>query len=401
MQPRVNVGLVGAVLAVTLTTLMAVVGALAWWRSVHASDDTDPVRYRLGACREFAEPVGAAGYRAATAKALDPWLLGADVGVSARLADGRMLWVYGDTFRAPDGNSISAVRNSMLLAGRGCRRVVLPPDGGEVIPDRSDGVGYWPMSIDVQPSPDGSVVRVFAERVRGQEQAFTFVNLGPAIATYVVPPGQPPEIVSVVDLGPDSPSRSTVGWGAAIAEGGDGYDYIFGTSNPDEPMVFGWSVHVARAAPADIATPTAWEYWTGDAWSTSPQAAIAVIPAEGGVSQTFSVVERDGTWYAISKLDGDLGTDLAVWRAPNPWGPFGSPVSVGRIPNDVTPSIIRYMPLAHPEAQQSSPRHILVSISRNSLDPIVLANSPRLYRPFFVDVELPPRPSSRLLDPRG
>ncbi|MFM7598366.1 MAG: hypothetical protein ACKO70_08375 [Actinomycetota bacterium] len=85
------------------------------------------------------------------------------------------------------------------------------------------------------------------------------------------------------------------GLGAAVADGRDGYLYVFGTSNPDEPMVFGWAVHVARAVPDDLTTPSACEYWTGDAWSSSPQAATEVIPAVGGVSQTFSVIERSGT----------------------------------------------------------------------------------------------------------
>lgn len=357
--------------------------------------------YSLSACRAFEEPVGAEGYRTAASMALDPWLRGADVGVSARLADGRMLWAFGDTFRSPDGRSTTAVRNSMLMAGQGCRRVVLAPDGRAVIPDRPDGVGYWPMSMVVLPADEGSLVHVFAERVRGSEQAFAFTNLGPAVATYVIPSGEPPELISVTDLGEDSPSRATVGWGAATAHGDDGYVYIFGTANPDQPLVFGWSVRVARAEPTDLVDPGSWEYWTGGEWSTSPDAAAPVIAAEGGVSQTFSVIARDGQWYAISKRDGDLGTDLAVWSASSPWGPFSAPVSVGRIPNDTDPSILRYMPLAHPDARQSGPGRMLVSVSRNSLDPLVLANFPRLYRPFFVDIELPPQPSERDLDPRG
>jgi len=312
-----------------------------------------------------------------------------------------MLWTFGDTLRSPDGRATTAVRNSMVIAGQGCRRVVLAPDRRAVIPDRPDGVGYWPMSMVVRPVDGGSLVYVFAQRVRGREIAFAFTNLGPAVATYFVPLGKPPELISVTDLGVDSPSRTTVGWGAATSASDDGYVYVFGTANPEEPLVFGWSVRVARTEPADLVNPRAWEYWTGEEWSTSPDASAPVIAAEGGVSQTFSVIERDGQWYAISKRDGDLGSELAVWSAPMPWGPFTDPVSVGRIPNDDEPSILRYMPLAHPEARQSSPRHMMVSVSRNSLDPLVLANFPRLYRPFFVDIELPPQQSERELDPRG
>ena len=394
--------LFGAVVAVCLTAAIASVGAFAWWRTLEQAGTPYPaLRYALGACRAFEEPSGAEGYRAAASMASDPWLIGADVGVSARLADGRMLWAFGDTFRVPDGTSISAVRNSMLIAGLGCRRVVLPPDGGAVIPARQDGVGYWPMSIVVRQNGRDSMVTVFAERVRGDEQAFDFVNLGPAMATYAVPAGQAPELVSVEDLGPDSPSRATVGWGAAAADGGDGYLYLYGTANPDAPMIFGWSVRVARTTAARLDDASSWEYWTGNTWAASSGDAAEVISAQGGVSQTFSVFALEGRWYALSKLDGDLGTDLAVWSAPRPWGPFGDPVSVGQIPNDENPSILRYMPLAHPQAQQSGPRHMLVSISRNSLDPHVLADSPSVYRPFFVDIELPPKPSSRVLDPRG
>lgn len=385
-----------------LTAVIASIGAFAWWATLQRSGSTySAVRYALGACRAFEEPVGAAGYRAAASMALDPWLMGADVGVSARLGDGRMLWAFGDTLRGPDGSAKSAVRNSMLIAGMGCRRVVLPPDGGAVIPPRQDGVGYWPMSLVTRPTTGGSTVTVFAERVRGDEQAFDFINLGPAIATYDVPSGQPPALLSVEDLGPDSPSRGRVGWGAAVADGGDGYVYLFGTANPDRPMVFGWSVRVARTTPVHLEDVSSWEYWTGNTWSTSAEDAAEVIPAVGGVSQTFSVFGVEGRWYALSKLDGDLGTDLAVWTAPKPWGPFGAPVSVGRIPNDVRPSVLRYMPLAHPQAKQTSPQHMMVSVSRNSLDPLVLANSPGLYRPFFIDIGIPPKPSRRLLDPRG
>jgi hypothetical protein len=38
------------------------------------------------------------------------------------------------------------VHNSALIFSHTCLGVVLPDDGA-VIPDRADGVGYWPMSI--------------------------------------------------------------------------------------------------------------------------------------------------------------------------------------------------------------------------------------------------------------
>ena len=58
------------------------------------------------------------------------------------------------------------------------------------------------------------------------------------------------------------------------------------------------------------------------------------------------------------------------------------------------------MPLAHPDLTPATADAIVVSVSRNSLDPQVLAQDPLLYRPFFVDVSLPPLPSDRWLDQR-
>lgn len=390
-------------MAIALTVALAIAGTLLWLRSVvgHGLPSLPGVPMSLGVCRPSGE--GFSG---------DPMLLGADVGASARLGDGRVVWAYGDTFRRPDGVTLTAVRNSLAIDDGHCRAVVIPPGGQEAIPTRLDGVGYWPMSVAVADDGNVSTVRVFAERVRGSERAFGFANLGPSIATFVVPDDGAPRLVSVIDLSPDNASRRNIGWGAAVARGDDGYWYIFGTANPDRSMVFGWSVRVARAPEFDLASPASWEYWDGAGWAADERQAVEVIGAIGGVSQTFSVVHRDGTWYAISKLDGDLGSDLAVWASPAPWGPYATPTTVGRIPNERDPSLLRYMPLAHPEAP-TRPGTIVVSICRNSADPELLLAATGvagrdghpvpvgLYRPYFVTIALPPRPSQELLEAGG
>lgn len=376
-----------------LTSVVSVACAYVWATSVGPVQGSRVagVPYSLGECRPASPSAEIDG---------EPLLVGADVGASARLADGRVMWAYGDTFRRPDGMTLTAVRNSLAIQSDDCRAVVIPAGGQEALPNRSDGVGYWPMSIAVTSEGGMSRVRVFAERVRGTERALSFVNLGPAVATFVVPDRGAPILQSMVDLGPDDASRANVGWGAAVADGGDGYWYVYGTANPGQPMVFGWSVRVARSTTADLANPAAWEYWSGGVWSRDASQAAPLIDAVGGVSQTFSVVRQAGSWYAVSKRDGDLGADLAVWTASAPWGPFDDPVTVGRIPNQDDPSVLRYMPLAHPEVP-SRPGTMLVSVCRNSTDPELLARSPELYRPFFVEVAIPPLPSNQVLaEPR-
>jgi hypothetical protein len=175
--------------------------------------------------------------------------------------------------------------------------------------------------------------------------------------------------------------------------------YVYGTSNPDKPLVFGFAVRVARVPAASIRDRSQWRYWNGSQWSATEDDAREVIGPVGGVSQTFSVFRHGSRWYAASKRDGYLGSDLAMWAAPDPWGPFADPVTVGRIPNSADDrTIVRYMPLAHPELRTTDPDAVLVSVSRNSESLSLLSEFPLLYRPFFVEVPMPPVPSDRLLE---
>ncbi len=385
------------VLAVLLAGGFAV---FAVWRGGKA-DSAEPlpgIAYSLGVCHTYPEPVGAAGYNNIAASVSDPLIVGGDVAASTDIGDGRHVWMFGDTSRDLGGQLVPAARNTMLLVGNGCRAVVVAPAGGAVIPDRDDGIGYWPMSLVSSHAGGVTTLTVSAQRVRGEEKAFQFTNLGPALATFLIPDGGAPRFVSVVDIGPDSESRATVGWGAAMAVDGE-MAYIYGTSNPEEPLVFGFDVRLARVPLRSISDVAAWRYWTGTAWTDDPSFATEVIAPVGGVSQTFSVFHRGSTWYALSKRDGYLGTDLALWPASQPWGPFGDPVTVGLIPNSADDrTILRYMPLAHPELIAASPDSIIVSVSRNSEDLALLKQFPTLYRPYFIDVTIPPKASNQVLN---
>ena len=398
LLPRLEVRWLIALLAAA-AAFVAIVFWHPWSRgSDSPSAAVAGVPYSVGSCHTYPEPVGAAGYNRVATSESDPLLVGADVAASRELGDGRHLWVFGDTSRIIAGDVGLVARNSMIIAAPGCRAVVAAPGGGPVIPDRADGVGYWPMSMLVEHANGASTVRVLAQRVRGGEVNFAFTNLGPAIATFVIPDGQAPYYRGVVDLGPDNTSKSQPTWGAASASDPDGWWYLYATSNPDQPLVFGWGVRVARVRPATILDRTTWQFWTGSQWSSSENSATEVIAPAGGVSQTFSVFAQAGRWYAVSKRDGDLGSNLAVWPAASPHGPFGKPVTVGLIPNTTDPSVLRYMPLAHPEVIQAKPNTVVVSVSRNTEDLALLVKYPLLYRPYFVDITLPPVRTETRLD---
>ena len=317
-----------------------------------------------------------------------PEFQGADVGADVQLQDGRRLWVFGDTLRGADFAGQRFVRNSMLVVEPDCLQVVLPKDHGALVPDRSDGVGYWPMSIGLVERPGYDLVGVATQRVRSTGTgAFDFENLGPSIAVFAVRRGGTPQLVAQQDIGPDNPDRSVPTWGAATAISG-GYVYFYGTANPGQDYVFGFSLRVARVRPDDMLDAGKWRYWDGSAWVADAGRAAELIPAQGGVSQTLSVFEQDGRWYALSKRDDFLGTDLTIWTAPGPTGPFTPGAPLAKLPSDTARGELRYMPLAHPDLLPR-PGTIVVSYSQNNTDVQDVKENPFLYRPRFLRVDLP------------
>jgi hypothetical protein len=317
-----------------------------------------------------------------------PDFLGADVGVDVRLGDGRSLWLFADTLRRTSSGD-RLVRNSMLVFTRDCVRLVRPTDeGGAVIPDRGDGIGYWPMSAWSLATSTGATVYVMSQRVAVVADGdFGFTTLGPAIAVFSVPRDGVPQLLLRQDLGPDDASTASPEWGAAAALDG-GWLYLYGTSTRELPGIHGFALRVARVRPEDVADRSSWHYWDGASWRADPALAAPLIGEEGGVSQTLSVWPQDGRWYVLSKEDEFLGTRVEVWPGAGPTGPFGPAQEVAELPCDATTGELRYMPLAHP-GLLPLPGTVVVSYSRNYLDFGQVCADPTHYRPWFLRVQLP------------
>lgn len=314
-------------------------------------------------------------------------LVGGDVAADVLLSRGDRLVAFGDSIVDSTVPATSIVRNSLLLFTDDRACLVLGPEGSAFVKNRADGVGYWPMSLlEVAP---GQTVVAFVQRVRDRYAVEErFVTLGPSIAEVAIDARGIPQVARVIDIGGDDTSRERIAWGAASWTGDDGYAYVYGTSNPDHEIAFGWALHVARVAIAQIFDISAWEYWDGRLWNDDPGRAVPLIPAVGGVSQTLSVFAEDGTWYAVSKRDDYLGSDIVVWSAPAPSGPFTEAGVVARRPSDLATGKLAYAALAHPSLfpQEGT---IVLSVSHNTTDPAVLEDDPTLYRPEFFRVPLP------------
>ncbi len=335
-------------------------------------------RSSVGAINDFVE--SAAGV---------PEFLGADVGVDVRLGDGRSLWLFGDTLRGTGADG-RFVRNSMLVFHPACVEAVRPAAGGAVVPDRADGVGYWPMSgwRRARSTSSADVVDVMLQRVADEhDQGPGIVTLGPTLATFLVPTEGQPRLVGRHDLGADDPRSTVVAWGAASTIAG-GWLYLYGTSTRRLPGIHGFALRVARVRPGAVHDMARWRFWDGRTWQPDPGAAAVLLPEEGGVSQTLSVWRQDGRWYVLSKRDEFLGREVVVWTGRSPVGPFDRSYVVADLPCDSATGELRYMPLAHPDLLPMR-GSVVVSFSRNSTDIAAVCGSPADYRPSFLRVRLP------------
>lgn len=315
-----------------------------------------------------------------------PYWQAGDIGASARLRDGRLVWIFGDTIRR-SGVGPGMVANSMLITSGLCLSQLMATARGPIIPDVEPGIVRWPMSVTVAEEEGVEKIVVFTGRIRRGSSAdvWGFRYLGSDAVTFTVEAGRAPQLDRILPLTPDVESANQVNWGSASMVSG-GHIYVYGTQLP-EGTAFGRALLVGRSALTTAEDKGTWEFWDGKGWQADSTKATPVIAAGGGVSQTLSVDEIDGNVVAVSKKDGDLGSTVATWTSPSVVGPWTRATAL-EAPFLTARDEFAYAPLAHPEIALADGR-LLVSISRNTTDLARLRQNPVIGRPKFAEI---PRP---------
>lgn len=328
-----------------------------------------------------AEPVDAAGWNRMF-RALDGDWSGGDAALSLRLPDGRLLWLFGDSFVGdvtPEGRRASGttiVRNAALISDGTCVTAVTP--GRATLPGRG-GTWLWPTSMVLtRTAPDGTAtVAVFAQRMASTGTgAWSFRRVGASVATVTVRPGASARVTSVRDL-----PRSSVLWGAAAVTHA-GVTYVYGTRAVDEPLVFGRELLVARSRTPDVRDPAAWTYRTADGWSADARDAVAVVPARTGVSTNPAVVFRDGRFRIVTKPQEFLDDRVVVMSSPTPYGPWASRTLFRSPSTESTPT---YAPTVVARGASS---HDVVVVNRTSTSMDRLMRDAAVAVPLFRDADL-------------
>lgn len=200
---------------------------------------------------------------------------GGDLTATAKLPDGRILWVFGDTFYgqiASDGSQVNPVvrDNSAFLQTGSCFDRLGSADQ-QWIPSPWPGQILWPQSVLVE----GPHVHVFLLRIRGGSAALDFEVLGGAVATF----GADLRAPISVQLAPDVGGRG-FGWG--VHDSIDGYTYLY--SHIDDVGTL-----VARTpVAAPVRDYSRWRYWNGSSWVPDKEHAQPISPWHLHIAQDSS-----------------------------------------------------------------------------------------------------------------
>ncbi|GAA4721703.1 DUF5005 domain-containing protein [Phytohabitans rumicis] len=339
-------------------------------------------------------PAAVTGMFAAYGDAGGHWT-GGDSTASVLLPDGRVVWLFSDTFLGTvnaDGsrpantpmvnNTIVVQEDTSLVATLHGGTATAPT--ALVVPQQA-GEFFWVANGLV----DNGQLKVLYNRYRlGPGGSLDFVPTGTSLATFTLPALT---LDSVVDL----PLGSAIVWGSALLTEG-GHTYVYGASSGLANLKFG---HVARVPVGNLGGT--WEFWNGSAWSPEESAASRLL---SGVGTNFAV-QKVGSEYVLITQENNLVLDrqFVAYTAASPVGPFAGPTVLFSAPEAVPGNdVVVYHARLHQELARSG--KLLLSYDVNTLDNADNYADARLYRPRFREIDWPPtqpNPSTLPAAPTG
>jgi hypothetical protein len=272
-----------------------------------------------------------------------------DGGISTRLRDGRVFWLFGDSAEKVGGSYRYFLNNTAAIAPANSPgtpddavvsgapvQFVTPTGALGPCPVAGQVPALWPLSA-VDAPIDAGTDRVLAyfENMCVSTTGGASQSRGIAVVEWREPAGY--------TVG--SPIQGTIlneqlfadrAYGQAAVVDGD-VIYSYTCQGPEQggwPDQYG-PCRVARVGVADVANAAKYEYWTGAAWSPSRSAAGALdlpagangaVPPVGGLTVTYDVafnryVMAYSTWPGYS-------SHMAIRIASSPTGPWSAPAIV-------------------------------------------------------------------------
>ncbi|MEU4620333.1 fibronectin type III domain-containing protein [Actinoplanes sp. NPDC023801] len=308
---------------------------------------------------------------------------GGDNTASVVLPDGRVAWLFADSFLGTVNADNTRPRNAPMV-----NNLIVVQDGTGLTKTLHGGTAQAPEAL-VKPTQqneffwaadgavEGNTLKVAYNRMRKTGPGvLDFEQTGVSLATFALPSLT---LSNVVDL----PVGPSISWGAGIFPDG-AYTYIYGISSGSGLMKF---AHLARVPAGGLSGQ--WQYWTGSTWSTDVNAVGRLISGVGGGG-----VQKVGSQYVWVSHENNLMFDsqIVAYTSDSPTGPFAGPVQLFTTPEVSKPGVFMYNARVHPELARSG--KLLVSYDLNSMETDGTYNDVRDGRPRFIEVDWPrPAPS--------
>ncbi|MEU9285653.1 DUF4185 domain-containing protein [Streptomyces sp. NPDC048275] len=337
----------------------------------------------------------------------DDWT-GGDGTHSVRLPDGRVLWLFSDTYLGqvhgppnPVGESYAwrdasapLVRNSAVVMSTQGR--LLSTLRAPVFPDPAPQQWRWPVAARVEPRSPGSseqVLRVLLwTRTTGQSPWIYGVPTSTEVATLSLPGLRLEGITTILDQSAVADPSRRVLFGTSTVDAGD-WTYVFGGDDGQAASRPASQAYVARVPRGRLGEPAAWEYWDGAQWAVRGRPAPVLGDGRRtGVGSAFTVVRDGGTYVLFTMAVGTAGlTTITSYWACAPTGPWQRPTR-SFSPSLPQGQVAAYNPQAHPALSDGD--RLVLSYDVNWLDATGaaaqanLSRNVSLYRPRFVTLRL-------------
>jgi uncharacterized protein DUF4185 len=312
----------------------------------------------------------------------DPRWLGADGAFSIDLGNGRVLWMFSDTFvarRAGDTRPKAAfVHNTVAIQSgydpshasikfywrtrRGSPSEIFPSEGP---------VWMWPGSgVRI-----GSRLLLFCTRVTSDspKDSLGFKSVGWK-AYWVTNPDDEP---TAWKMKPAAKVSDTVSMASQALRDG-GFVYLFGQGGSGDDL------YLARLSIESFARGRlgALQWWSGSDWQAE---ASSRRPAQLRAG-TETSVQRDpgGEGFIEVNSRGFGATDIVMQRAQRLEGPWSAPIEIYRPPESDAPDAFVYAGKSHAELKGAD---LILTYAANGPDEKV-SRDMSLYFPRFVKVDL-------------
>ncbi len=296
---------------------------------------------------------------------------GADATYSLPLPDGRIMWMFGDTFlgtvRADRSRQDGTLLRNTVVVQQGDALTTLfqHADGKPTafLSPSNAAEWYWPLDATVHEDE----IHYLLGRLgtSGEQGMWDFHYLGFDLAVLDASDFSVKSVENKI-------SDPRISYGSCILED-DQYTYIYGISS----LPLQKRAHLARVAGTDLRNE--WWFFDGVSWQESPSNFVIA----NGVSDQFSVI-KDGNIYYLITHEIIFGDKIFIAESASPTGPFRNRRVLYCTPESGG-NIFTYNTFVHPEL--STGDELRISYNINSFQFSDLFENADLYRPRFLRIE--------------